>query len=172
MATKKKAAERKVARSAKTGKLVSKDFAKKHPKTTTVEKVSRPKFKKKPIPKALAAAADLFYETQRARLALQKELEPMKEFEAELREHIIKQLPKSQAGGISGRLVRVERREKEIPQVKDAKKFEAFARKKGNEDLMVSRPNTKAIEDRWENGKKIPGVVSFKAITLSVHALK
>jgi hypothetical protein len=183
MATKKKVSVvRKVVRDSKTGRIVDKSEAKKRPATTQTETVGTrarvsarelftlPRTPK--VPKTLAEAADMYSRVREARLALQKASEPYQQFELELREHIIDNLPKSKAGGIAGKLVRVEIVKKEVPQVKDEKKFEAYARKKGNEDLMVTRPNTKAIGERWDAGKKIPGVEPFVVVSLSMHKLK
>lgn len=173
MATKKAVKKTtKIARSAKTGEIVSKAFAKKHPSTTEVETVKRGKKTSYKIPKNLADCADLLFKTKNDRLAAERALEPLISFEKELKQHIIDNLPKSKIGGIAGKVVRVEIRKKEIPQVSDEKAFERFAHKKGNEDLLVMRPNHKAIEDRWEAGKKIPGVSVFTAVTLSVNKLK
>jgi hypothetical protein len=173
---------RKVVRDSKTGRIVDKAEAKRRPATTQTETVgtrarasARELFtlpRKPVVPKNLAEAADMYHSVREARLALAKSVEPYQQFEGQLREYIIENLPKSKAGGIAGKIVRVEIVKKEVPQIKDEKKFEAFARKKGNEDLLVTRANAKAIGERWEAGKKIPGVEPFIVVSLSMHKLK
>lgn len=124
------------------------------------------------IPKSLAAVADLYYATREKRLAMEKEAAAVQAQEGELREYLINNLPKSMAGGIQGKLARVEVKTKEVPQLENRDKFFKFAMRKGNEDLVSMRMNDKAVKARWENKKTVPGVSVFKAVTLSVHKVK
>lgn len=124
------------------------------------------------IPKSLAAVADLYFSTRAKRLTMEKAAAAVQAQEAVLREHLINNLPKSQAGGIQGKLARVEVKTKEVPQLQDRDKFFKFAMRKGNEDLVSMRMNDKAVKARWENKKAVPGVAVFKAVTLSVHEVK
>ena len=54
------------------------------------------------FPKALGECADLIYDLKERRLAAQHVAEAIEKEEKALKEHIIKNLPKSKAGGISG----------------------------------------------------------------------
>lgn len=184
MATKKNAAagkaekvlggpvKRTIARSAKTGKLVSKKEAAENPDTTVTEtitvKVDKSRLK---VPKKLGQAADLLYQVKNERLAAQREMEPLSKFEKELKEHLINTLPKSEANGVAGSVARATIKTKEIPRVADEKKFLAYAKKPGNEDLIKMVPNIEAIEARLEDGKKVPGIEIFKAVTVSLNKL-
>lgn len=124
------------------------------------------------VPKQLAACADALYETKQARLAAQKEIEPLTQFEKDLKAHLIDNLPKSKAEGISGKLSNAKIVRKDIPKVEDERKFLAFAKKTGNEDLVKIVPNLEAIQERWDAGKSIPGVGSFTVVTVSSTKLK
>lgn len=57
------------------------------------------------IPKSLAAAADLMYTIREQRLALQREIELLQKQETTLSEHLIDNLPKSDAQGVTGKLI-------------------------------------------------------------------
>jgi len=127
---------------------------------------------KRVIPKNLAAAADLLYAIREERLAAQKALEPLVSFESQLRQHIIDTLPKSQAGGIAGKVVRVEIVKDVVPTIGDKKKLLAFVKKSGDFDLITSSLNTKAARERWDAGKTIPGVDKFTVVKLSMNKLK
>jgi len=163
-----KQATRVISRDAKTGKLVDKATAKAKPDTTVNEKVSVKVNKRKlVIPKTLAGAADALYETKKQRLAAQNEIKPLAEFETALKEHLIQNLPKSEANGAIGKVAKAQVVKKDIPRIEDEKKFMAFAKKKGNEDLLKIVPNMEAIQERWEAKKAVPGVGSFTVVTIS-----
>lgn len=163
-----KADTRTIARSAKTGKLVSKADAKANPDTTVNEKVNVKVNKKAlKLPKTLAACADALYETKAQRLAAQNEIKPLGEFEKLLKDHLINNLPKSQAEGISGKVSNAKIVRKEVPAIEDERKFLAYAKKPGNEDLVKIVPNMEAIQARWDNNKAVPGVGKFTVVTVS-----
>lgn len=164
---------RTITRSAETGKLVTKAEAKKNPKTTVTEKVHVKVDKRKlKVPKSLAAAADALYTTKQERLAAQKEIAPLSEFEKALKEHLINNLPKSQAEGISGQTANAKIVRKEIPFIEDEKKVLAFAKKAGNEDLIKISVNMEAVQARWDEGKVVPGVGKHTVVTVSSTKLK
>jgi hypothetical protein len=66
------------------------------------------------IPKTHAECADMAYKLRQERYALQKKVDEMKSQEAELVEHLIDNLPKTQALGIVGKVARATIVEKEI----------------------------------------------------------
>lgn len=169
---------RTVVRDATTGKLTSKDAAKNNPKGTVVEKVNTDdvivKVKKSALkmPKSLAGCADALYVTKQRRLAAQKEIAPLGEFEKELKEYLINNLPKSQAEGISGKVANAKIVRKEIPFIEDEAKVLAFAKKPGNEDLIKISINMEAVQARWEEGKTVPGVGKHTVVTVSSTKLR
>lgn len=172
-------AKRKVSRSAETGKIVSAATAKANPATTVTETVDATvgvvaaltKLLRKgalKIPKSMGAVADALYIARQERLAINKLVDQMEKDEATLREHIIDNLPKSQATGVSGKVANVKVETKPVPQVQDWAKFQAHLKKTGDFDLMQRRLNDKAVKERWEAKKKVPGVVAFDVVKVSV----
>lgn len=66
------------------------------------------------IPKTLAACADMLYELERKRYVIQHEVDAMKKQESVLTEHLINNLPKSDALGVTGKLATATIKKKEI----------------------------------------------------------
>lgn len=124
------------------------------------------------MPKTLAACADLYHTTQQARLEMEKQAEVLKKRASKIKEHIIENLPKSDARGIAGKLVRVEIKKKIIAQVKNWDDFWAKFDKKRDRDLLQKRISDAAVQARWEAGKEVAGVEAFTVLDLSVHTLK
>lgn len=128
------------------------------------------------IPKSLALCADMMYTLDKERLALDKQSEELKKKVTQLKEHIINNLPASQATGIAGKLVRVRIEPKERPSVEDWDAFYAFIVKQSKKDpgawaLLQKRPGDAAIKEYWEAGKEVPGVGHFQYKSLSVNKL-
>lgn len=123
------------------------------------------------IPATIGACADLLYKIRQERLKLQKEVEALEAQEHELREHIIATLPKSEASGVQGKVARVSVVTKDIPQVKDWNVFYEYVRKNKAFDLLQRRLADKAVKDRLEDGKKLPGVELFRATTVSLNKI-
>lgn len=122
------------------------------------------------LPKSMGACADLLFKTRETRLALQKQVEALAADEATVREHIINTLPKDSTGA-AGHLCRVSVVTKQIPQVKSWEDFYAYIKKTSQFDLMQRRISDAAIKERWDNGKTVPGVESFGAVSLSINKL-
>lgn len=129
---------------------------------------SAPKYK---FPKAMGACADQLFKIREKRKEMQKLVDAVEAEEKALKEHIINNLPKSEASGVAGKLCRVTVITKQIPQVQDWDKFYAHVKKTGDFELLQRRLTDTAVKERWENGKKIPGVESFNAVTLSINKL-
>lgn len=139
-------------------------------KTNLLRKLSmateKPKFK---FPKAMGACADRLYELRQKRLEEQKKVDLIEAEEKALKEHIIQNLPKSEASGVAGKLARVTVVTKQIPQVKDWDAFYKHVKKTGQFDLMQRRITDAAIKERWEAGKEVPGVEHFNAVSISIN---
>lgn len=123
------------------------------------------------LPKTIGACADALYEVRKKRLEAQKVVERLSAEENELREHIIKTLPKSQASGAAGRLARVQVVTREVPQVEDWDKFYQYVSKTKQFDLIQRRVSDRAVQERWEEGEKVPGVKVFNLVSVSVNKL-
>ena len=121
------------------------------------------------FPKALGACADKLFELRNKRLAEQKKVDEIAAEESALKNHIIENLPKSEASGVAGKLARVTVVTKQVPQVKDWDAFYKYVKKTGSFDLMQKRLTDAAIKERWEAGKEVPGVGHFNAVSVSIN---
>jgi len=121
------------------------------------------------FPKQLGACADKLFQLREKRLEMQKAVDEVEAEEKALKEHLINNLPKSEASGVAGKLARVTIVTKQIPQVKDWDLFYKHVKKTGEFELLQRRLTDSAIKERWEEGKKIPGVESFNAVTVSIN---
>ena len=125
------------------------------------------------IPKTLAAAADLYYQIREKRLELERQAAAEKDFETELKEHLIASLTKDTTG-VAGKLCRVSAQNKVVPQVKDWELFYAYVaknRSKGGFAMLNKAVNAKAVSEVWSAGKAVPGVEPFTTVVLSVNKL-
>jgi hypothetical protein len=89
---------------------------------------------------------------------------------------IINNLPKSNATGIAGKLVRVAVESKTVFQVEDWDQFRGYLvshqkKNPGVWGLMNKAANQAGIKELWESGVKVPGVAALKVPTLSVNKL-
>lgn len=121
------------------------------------------------FPKALGACADRLFELRNKRLAEQKKVDEIAAEESALKNHIIDNLPKSEASGVAGKLARVTVVTKQVPQVKDWDAFYKYVKKTGSFDLMQKRLTDAAIKERWEAGKEVSGVEHFDAVSVSIN---
>lgn len=119
------------------------------------------------IPKTLGACADLYGNLREQRLALQRQADAVEAQEKELREHIIKTLPKAD-NVTGGKKWMVERSDKQVPTVKDWDKLYGYISKNDRFDLLHRRVNEKAVTDMWDDKKTVPGVEPFTVVTLSL----
>src|SRR5574344_2166580 len=101
-----------------------------------MSEVEKPKYK---FPKAMGACADKLFELHNKRLAEQKKVDEIAAEESALKNHIIENLPKSEASGVAGKLARVTVVTKQVPQVKDWDLFYAYVKKNNAWDLMQRR---------------------------------
>jgi len=131
--------------------------------------------KKFRFPKSLGACADRLYELRELRLKTQKEMQAaVSDLDAEekaLKEHIINTLPKSEASGVAGKVARVTLKKKDVPQVEDWPKLYAHIKKTSSFNLLNRALSTAAVQELWDDGKKVPGVVPFTVVSLSINKL-
>lgn len=123
------------------------------------------------IPKSLAACADLLYKVRQERLAKDKEAAALKAQESALVEHLINNLPKSQASGIAGKVARASIETKVTVSVTDWDKLYAYIiknQKKGAFALMQRRVSVTAVEEIWHAGKEVPGCTPYRVPTISL----
>lgn len=124
------------------------------------------------IPDSMGAVADEYALTRNFRLAMEKVVEPVKERESELRDHMIRNLEKSRDEGkdtgAAGRLYRVQIKDKEIPKVNNWQEFWDFIAVNKRFDLLQKRTSDKAIMDMVEADQMPPGVETVLIPDVSV----
>jgi len=121
------------------------------------------------LPKSLAACADLYHKTKQERLAQEKVAAKTKENESILREHLINNLSKGEQGGVQGKVVRVAVVLSEEPTVEDEEKLHAYIVKNKAWDLLTKAISKKAVLERWNAKKVIPGVGKYTVVKLSCN---
>ena len=127
------------------------------------------KFKKAKTP---AARADFLFELDRgplkdARAAFKK----LDEFAGKIEAWFIENLVGDQTG-VSGTLGRVEVKLKEVATATDWDKFYGHIKKKGEFELLNRAVNQKAVQERWEAGKEVPGISKFTTKKISLTSVK
>lgn len=123
------------------------------------------------IPNTPAACADLLYTTREKRLKQQKEVDKLHDLETALSNFFIDKLPKGQTG-VAGKLALVQVESKAIPQVEDWDAFYKHIKKTGEFELMQRRVSDKAVVERWDDKRTVPGVVRFNAKKVSCTKIK
>lgn len=127
------------------------------------------------LPKTLAACADLMYQTREERYALQKQVDAKAALEAKLREHLINNLPKSEASGVSGRVANAAIKMQDVVKIEDWDKYYAFIvaqYKKVGESafaFLQKRPGDAAVKEFVAAKKSVPGaaIEQIKVVSLT-----
>lgn len=122
-------------------------------------------------PKSLATCADLLFQTRVERLELSKQVEELAKKEATLREHLINNLPKSDATGISGKFATARIEMKSVVQVTDWDAVYQFViknAKKGGFALLQRRISDSAVREIWEAHKEVPGCAAMNIPVVSL----
>ena len=122
--------------------------------------------------KTTAARADLLYTMDRARLELGKQVTALEEAESKLKQWFIQELPEKDGTGISGKMAHIQIKRKERPNVTDWTAFYAHIGKTKSFDLLNKMVNTKAVGERWEANKQIPGLEKFAYSSVSITKVK
>ncbi len=121
------------------------------------------------LPKSLAGCADRLYTIRQERYKIQKTVDAIKEEESALTEHLINSLPKSDATGVAGKIARATVESKRVPQATNWDQVWAYIKKNNAWELVQRRLSNEAVKERWDAGKKIPGVEVFNAVTVSLN---
>jgi hypothetical protein len=133
----------------------------------------KPAFK---IPKTLALCADRLYAVKAERLAKEKEAEAFKAEETALREHLINNLPKSDATGVAGKVCRASITSKTVAQVDNwddlyAYIVKGYKKNPGVFSLLQRRVGDAAVKEMAEAGVKVPGTVLIDVPQVSLNKL-
>ena len=115
-------------------------------------------FKKAKTP---AQRADLLYTIEEIISRQNKVTTEYEKFTSKLEQWFVEQLPTTDATGIAGKVGRVAIETKDIATVADWPTFYAHIKKKGEFELLNRAVNQKAVKERWEQNKQVPGVGKF-----------
>ena len=131
--------------------------------------MTEPKFKlTSTIPKALGSCADKLYNITQERKRLNREAKKIEEIEKALKKHLIDNLPKSHAEGVSGKFGKVHLVTDDIPSVTDWGKFYKHILKTKDFSLMQKRLAAPAIKEHWDEGEVIQGVGTYTVVKISL----
>ena len=123
------------------------------------------------FPTTMGACVDLYAEIKALRLEMEKEIEPFKKREAELREYMIANIAKSRDEGgdtgAAGKFYRVQIRDKAAIKVTDWKELHAFIAENNRFDLLQKRANDKAVLELLQD-YIVPGVEEMLLPDISV----
>lgn len=119
------------------------------------------------IPDTLGACADLLFDIREERYRLQKLVTAQEEKETLLKEHILRTMD-ADTSVVGGLRYKAERVRKSKPVVRDWEALWKYVYRNKASEFLQRRIADGAIQERWDAGKKIPGVEPFQYVTLSL----
>lgn len=119
------------------------------------------------FPKKMAECIDKLFIMRADRQAQQKLVDEMKKLEDELEQHIIQKLTEDGAEALRGKKATAALVRKIVPNVVDWDLLYDYV-KKDNFDMIQRRINTRAYNDRLEEGVVVPGVEPFVKLDISL----
>lgn len=125
----------------------------------------------RPLPRTLGACADRLGQLQERRRAMERDIADIKAEEKRISDHLIAELPKADAMGIAGKTKRATVRTKDVPTVQDWSALHAYVRKKNEFSLLQRRVADAAVRERWEAGKKLPGIEPYRVVLVRLTDL-
>lgn len=126
----------------------------------------------KALPKTIGGCLQRLAVLQEQLEELDARRSPIAEEETRIRDYMFESFKKDELSGAKGSGLQCSLAETTVPTLVDFKKFLSYAMKKGNEDLLQKSVNTPAWRERLEAGKKVPGVDSFKRVSLRVGKVR
>jgi hypothetical protein len=120
------------------------------------------------IPKELGACIDMKFKLRASRHALVAQINEVKKQENAIEEYLFSKFEKSKLSGARGKAASASIEQKDVPTIKDDKKFYKYVQKTGAFDLFQRRLSSTAFNERWEKGVEIPGIEKFRVTKLSV----
>ena len=121
------------------------------------------------LPKTLGACADRLYELRTEIAALNKQAESLKAERFLIEEHLINNLPKEDARGVSGVQAKANIVTKTVASVKDWDKLYKYILKTKDFSLLKKSVADSSVKERWEAKKAVPGVEPFNVVKVSVN---
>lgn len=124
------------------------------------------------FPETVGGCLALLAKIMKQRTLVEVKLQPLNAREKALREHIFDTFKKDDLKGARGSGLLISIATTVVPQLKDWNAFWAFAKKKGNEDLLPRSVASPAWRERYNEGKKVPGIETFTNTTMRISADK
>ena len=121
------------------------------------------------LPKTPALMADRLYKIKELKSELAAKTKLLDDERIAIEAALINLLPKDESTGIQGKVARASLIVKEVPQAEDWDKIHAYIKKTGSWDLLTRSLKATAVQERWDDGKKIPGIVAFTKIGISLN---
>jgi hypothetical protein len=119
------------------------------------------------IPTTIGACGDMLYSIREKRLEVERNVGEMKKDEETLKQHIILNLPKHDVQGVKGKIANVSISTEEEPTAENWDDVWAYVKKNNAWELLQRRLNSSAVKERWEAGKKVPGVGKYTVVKVS-----
>lgn len=124
------------------------------------------------MPKTLGTCVDHLYKLEQEKKALNKQFKDkekdLKEKIAAYENHLMSEFGKTRLDGAIGKHAKVKVNSRNVPTVKDWGKVYDFISDNDAFDLLQKRISAAAWEERLNDGVTVPGVDTFKKVTLSI----
>jgi hypothetical protein len=120
------------------------------------------------FPKALGKCAERMAELRGKLDEFGAQVAPLAEEEAQLRDYLLETFKKAELDGLKSNGLQFSIVTSRVPSLADWDKFWAFAKLKGNEDLLQRAVKADAWRERLNAGKAVPGVEAFDRVGLRV----
>jgi hypothetical protein len=118
-----------------------------------------PKFKpKRTLPKTLGAMSDLGRQLDAERLELEKVIKSIYSELQRYKDHMNELMKAAGVEETHGKLGRATKSTEYVGNVTNWKLLHRHIKKTGEFELLHRRVSTGALTERWEHGKKVPGV--------------
>ena len=110
---------------------------------------------------AMGELADEWWTLRASRLAIEKEVARIREQDSRAKSALLQSLTENKVTSVGGQKVRVTHVVKDKPSVNDWEEVYSYIRETGSFDILQRRIGERAVKDRWDDGVKIPGIVSY-----------
>lgn len=120
------------------------------------------------FPDTLGACIDALYKKRAERLELSKQLDVLKEVEAEYTNHILNSFNKTEIVGAKGEVATASIKRTTVYQLVDWDRFINYVSENNAWDLLRKQPGSTACKERFEAGVEVPGIDPFVKIDLSL----
>lgn len=119
----------------------------------------------------VATLVDIYIKLREERLGLERQADAIKEQEQEHKAKIMAALQESGASAVAGKTHRITLRSKHVPTVQDWRLFYDYIKKFDAFELLQRRLSAPAVQEYWEAGDAIDGVMAMEVVDVSINKL-